>query len=42
MHYIKSLPGEKVTVELSPDDLSRGRITYLVKEVHQERGRLLR
>ena len=28
MHYIKILPGDKVKVELSPYDLSRGRITY--------------
>jgi translation initiation factor IF-1 len=28
MHYIKILPGDRVTVELSPYDLSRGRITY--------------
>ena len=28
MNYIKILPGDKVTVELSPYDLSRGRITY--------------
>ena len=28
MHYIKILPGDKVTVELSPYDLSRGRIIY--------------
>ena len=28
MHYIKILPGDKVTVELSPYDLDRGRITY--------------
>ena len=27
MHYIKILPGDKVTVELSPYDLSKGRIT---------------
>lgn len=26
--YIKILPGDRVTVELSPYDLSRGRITY--------------
>ena len=26
MHFIKILPGDKVTVELSPYDLSRGRI----------------
>lgn len=31
MHYIKILPGDKVTVEMSPYDLSRGRITYRVK-----------
>lgn len=28
MHYIKILPGDKVTIELSPYDLTRGRITY--------------
>ena len=28
MHFIKILPGDTVTVELSPYDLSRGRITY--------------
>ena len=28
MHFIKILPGDKVTVELSPYDLSRGRIIY--------------
>lgn len=28
MHYIKILPGDKVQVELSPYDLSRGRIVY--------------
>lgn len=31
MHYIKILPGDKVTVELSVYDLSRGRITYRFK-----------
>lgn len=31
MHYIKILPGDRVTVELSPYDLSRGRITYRYK-----------
>jgi translation initiation factor IF-1 len=30
MHYIKILPGDKVKVELSPYDLSRGRIIYRV------------
>ena len=31
MHYIKILPGDKVTIELSPYDLSRGRIIYRFK-----------
>jgi translation initiation factor IF-1 len=31
MHYIKILTGDKVTVELSPYDLNRGRITYRSK-----------
>ncbi|MBU4385564.1 MAG: translation initiation factor IF-1 [Actinobacteria bacterium] len=31
MHYIRILPGDNVTVELSPYDLSRGRITYRYK-----------
>jgi translation initiation factor IF-1 len=30
MHYIKILPGDRVTVELSPYDLTRGRITYRI------------
>ena len=30
-YYIRILPGDKVTVELSPYDLSRGRITYRAK-----------
>jgi len=29
--YIRSLPGDKVTVEISPYDLSRGRISYREK-----------
>ncbi len=28
MHFIRILPGDRVTVELSPYDLSRGRITF--------------
>jgi translation initiation factor IF-1 len=28
MHFIRILPGDKVTIELSPYDLSKGRITY--------------
>ena len=31
MHYIRILPGDKVTVELSMYDLSRGRITWRAK-----------
>jgi translation initiation factor IF-1 len=31
MHFIKILPGDRVTVELSPYDLHRGRITYRYK-----------
>lgn len=31
MHYIRILPGDTVTVEISPYDLSRGRITYRSK-----------
>ena len=30
-HYIRILPGDKVRLELSPYDLSRGRITYRYK-----------
>jgi translation initiation factor IF-1 len=28
MHYIKILPGDRVTMEMTPYDLSKGRITY--------------
>ncbi len=31
LHFIKILPGDKVTVELSPYDLNRGRIIYREK-----------
>ena len=31
MHFIKILPGDTVTVEISPYELSRGRITYRYK-----------
>lgn len=30
-HFIRILPGDRVTVELSPYDLTRGRITYRLK-----------
>lgn len=31
MHYIKILPGDKVSLEMSPYDLTKGRITYRYK-----------
>ena len=31
MHYIKILPGDKVKIEMSPYDLSKGRITFRYK-----------
>jgi len=31
MHFIRILPGDKVTVELSPYDLTRGRVVYRYK-----------
>ena len=31
LHYIKIVPGDKVLIELSPYDLTRGRITYRLK-----------
>jgi translation initiation factor IF-1 len=31
MHYLRILPGDRVQVELTPYDLSRGRITYRYK-----------
>jgi translation initiation factor IF-1 len=31
LHYIRVLPGDRVLVELSPYDLTRGRITYRFK-----------
>lgn len=32
MHFIRVLPGDKVTLEISPYDLTRGRITYRHKK----------
>lgn len=32
MHYIKILPGDWVKIEMTPYDLSKGRITYRYKE----------
>ena len=31
MHYIKILPGDRVKIEMSPYDLTKGRITYRYK-----------
>jgi len=31
MHFIRILPGDKVTIELSPYDLTRGRVVYRAK-----------
>jgi translation initiation factor IF-1 len=31
MHFIKILPGDRVTIELSPYDLTRGRVTFRSK-----------
>jgi translation initiation factor IF-1 len=31
LHFIRILPGDRVTVELSPYDLTRGRITYRLR-----------
>ena len=31
MHYIRILPGDKVTVQMTPYDLSKGRITFRAK-----------
>lgn len=31
MHFIRILPGDKVTVEMSPYDLERGRITFRIR-----------
>lgn len=34
MHYIRILPGDVVTVEISPYDLTRGRITFRYKNAN--------
>ena len=38
MHYIKILPGDKVKLEMSPYDLTKGRITYRYKQDIALRG----
>ncbi len=37
MHFIKILPGDRVTVELSPYDLTRGRVTFRAKNQKGDR-----
>ncbi len=37
MHFIKIVPGDRVTVEISPYDLSKGRIVYRCDENSQEK-----
>lgn len=37
MHFIKILPGDRVTVELSPYDLTRGRVTFRAKNQRGEK-----
>jgi translation initiation factor IF-1 len=32
MHYIKILPGDRVTIEMTPYDLTKGRVVYRHKE----------
>ena len=36
MHYIKILPGDKVRVEMSPYDLSKGRIVFRYKYINKK------
>jgi translation initiation factor IF-1 len=37
MHFIKILPGDRVTVELSPYDLTRGRVTFRAKTAKKKK-----
>jgi len=39
MHYIRILPGDKITVEMSPYDLTKGRIVYRGDRKKREQGR---
>ena len=41
MNYIRILPGDTVTVEISPYDLSKGRITFRAKLIRFSRGHIL-
>ncbi len=42
MHYIRILPGDKVTVELSPYDLTKGRITYRKQQEVSDESKSIR
>jgi translation initiation factor IF-1 len=37
MHFIKILPGDRVTIELSPYDLTRGRVTFRAKNAKNKK-----
>lgn len=37
MHFIKILPGDRVTIELSPYDLNRGRVTFRAKAAKKKK-----
>ncbi len=37
MHFIKILPGDRVTIELSPYDLTRGRVTFRAKSARKNK-----
>lgn len=37
MHFIKILPGDRVTIELSPYDLTRGRVTFRTKNTKKKK-----
>jgi translation initiation factor IF-1 len=39
LHFIRILPGDKVMVEMSPYDLTKGRITYRHKDTPQQQFR---
>ncbi|MBI4792853.1 MAG: translation initiation factor IF-1 [Deltaproteobacteria bacterium] len=39
MHFIKILPGDRVTVELSPYDLTRGRVTFRARSQNRNNRR---
>ncbi len=38
-NYIKILPGDRVKVELTPYDLTKGRITYRLKDQKEQKGK---